>query len=131
MLQLAFMFGLALNAAPYVERAPSHWKVCRYMTELHTERLDVSLRCLAETETYLRSPDADGPFYSVIAEREPQYRHQAEYHARRQRRWNLVAWQPWRSLRAELDADLNDQPADAVWRTTRYGFPPGIDAPNY
>jgi hypothetical protein len=131
MLRLTVVLGLALDLAPYAERAPGHWRLCRYMIELHADRRNVSLRCLAETEAHLESPEAGGPYYNVIAQYVPQYRHQAEYHARRQGRWNSVAFQPWRSLRSELDADLKDQPADAIWRVLQYGFPSGLDAPNY
>lgn len=101
------------------------------MSEQHAERGAVSLRCLAETEDYIKSPDAGGPYYGPIVQRVPQYRHQAEYHVRMRQRWARIACQPWRSLRALLEADLKDQPADAIWRTLEYGFPTELSKPVY
>jgi hypothetical protein len=123
--------AVVLWLAPYAVRAPAHWRTCRYMTGLHAERETVSLRGLAETEAYLRSSESEGAFWGVISQRVPQYRRQAEYHSRMRRRWSLVGYQPWKSLRAELADDVAQHPPDAIWRTIRYGFPPGLSDPDY
>ena len=123
--------GVMLAVAPVARRAPAHWRLCRYMAAQHAEREVVSLRCLAETEAVLGTDEGGGRFSGALQGDIPRYRSQAGFHGRMRRRWDAVGYQPWRSLRAELAADVAGHPPDAIWWTARYGFPPGIDEPEY
>ncbi len=126
--------ALLLFLRPYALRAPAHWRLCRYMAGNHAQREAVSLRCLAEAEADLRSREeakSFDRFWAVLTEDVPSYRRQADYHRHMRRHWYLVSYQTWLSLQAELAADIAQQPADVIWRTIRYGFPAGLDEPDY
>jgi hypothetical protein len=107
------------------------------MAGIHAESEAVSLRCLAETEAVLRSPenaeslDHFNRFRAVLTGDVPRYRHQADYHHHMRQHWSLVRYQSWLSLQAELAADIAHHPLDAIWGMTRYGFPEGMDEPDH
>ena len=133
--------AVALRVGPWLLRAPQHWSWCRSLAEHHAEREAACLKPAAQTEDRLRRYDprkawptmpADGqPFFiytsgipfSMIADDLAIYRRMAAYHARMRRHWGWVAYQPWRSLRAEARADIAQQEPDFLWQTTDYGLP--------
>jgi hypothetical protein len=125
------ILGVGLRAGPVLLRAPRHWRLSPDMVQRHTERQATILKCidrLKAGQSGVHPPNPRWPSPWGMIER---CRMQLDYHARMQRHWERVAYQPWRSIRAELSYDVAEQDPSFIWHTVEYCFPPELGPADY